>query len=195
MQYPIHSVAPPILAEVLTPAGEVWYVPRAQRHGTFLVQRRYVGAGPYCYTGNADEGMLFVQQERATPVLVPYLNPGAVQEAGLDIATIMAWSAQHPGQIFTHPTYGPLCLQWGDNTHGYSVMARAPNSIVAADAVMVTPHTCWLTGRTYYQLDTRTEEAAFATLVAQAGLLPHEHEIGLEGSWPDWYLLDINLAT
>jgi hypothetical protein len=195
MQYPIQSLVPPILAEVLTPAGEVWYVPRAQQHGPFLAQRRYVGAGSYCYTGSADEGMLFVHQERATPVWVPYLNPAAVQAAGLDITAIMAWSAQHPGQIFAHPTYGPLCLQWGDNANGYIVVAHSPDPAAAADAVMFTPHTCWLTGRTYYQLDTRTEEAAFATLVAQAGLLPHEYEIGLEGSWPDWYLLDINLAA
>lgn len=196
---PIPSL--PLLAEVRTPTGAVWYVPRALQHGPFLVQRRYVGVGAtyysnYSYSNRAEARMLYAQRERAVPVLVPYLNPGAVQAAGLDIAAIMAWSAQHPGQIFSHPTYAPLCLRWGDNAHEYSVTAHTPEATFAKEEILFTPSTCWLTGTTYYQVDAdKIEEQVFTILVAQAGLLPHEQEFGLEGTWSGWCLTNIDAAA
>ena len=186
--------SPPQLAEVHTPTGAIWYVPRARQHESFLVQRRYVNAGFNFYI--AEEERLYQQYERAAPVLIPYLNPGAVQAAGLDTATIMAWSVQHPEQIFSHPTYGPLCLRWGDNAHGYTVKAQAAEVVPAENVVRVTPYTCWLTGTTYYQIDTDSVETSlFATLVAQAGMLLHEQEVGLEGTWSGWCLTTLDAAT
>ncbi|MFD1874289.1 hypothetical protein [Hymenobacter bucti] len=125
---------------------------------------------------------------------MPYLNPNAVQAAGLDITAIMNWSAAHPGQIFSHPTYASLCLRWENNTHGYTVTAP-PLVPLQADEVPFIPYTCWLTGTTYYQLDAAAEEQIFAVLRARAGLLLHGQEIGLEGTWPGWYVTDISLAS
>jgi len=182
----------PILAQVQTPTGGIWYVPQARRHGDFVVQRRYEGSGGYIYSGAGQEGPLHAYREQTTPLLVPYLNPDAVQAAGLDMKAIMNWNAAHPGQIFSHPTYAPLCLRWEANTHGYTVTAQQQNPL-SVDAVPFTPYTCWLTGVTYYQLDA-AERQTIAALRARAGLLHHEREIGLEGTWSGWYVTDISSA-
>jgi hypothetical protein len=183
----------PVLAQVQTPTGGIWYVPQARRHGDFVVQRRYEGSGGYIYSGAGQEGPLHAYRERTTPLLVPYLNPHAVQAAGLDMKAIMKWNAAHPGQIFSHPTYAPLCLRWEANMHGYAVKAQQ-QSPLSVDAVPFTPYTCWLTGVTYYQLDTNAEAQIVTALRARAGLLNHEREIGLEGTWSGWYVTDISSA-
>ncbi|MDO7884239.1 hypothetical protein [Hymenobacter cheonanensis] len=176
-----------------TPTGAIWYVPQARRHGDFLVQRRYVGDGNRTYSGGSKEGLLYSYRERATPLLVPYLNPDAVQAAGLDMTAIMNWNAAHPEQIFSHPTYAPLCLRWEANTHGYTVTAPQ-QSTLQPDEVPFIPYTCWLTGTTYYQVDTAADQQIITALRARAGLLLHEREVGLEGTWPGWYVIDIGLA-
>jgi hypothetical protein len=191
-QPPVSAI--PVLAQVQTPTGAIWYVPQARRHGDFLVQRRYVGSGNRTYSGAGQKGPLHIYRERTTPLLVPYLNPDAVQAAGLDITAIISWNAAHPGQIFSHPTYASLCLRWENNTHGYTVTAPPPDPL-QADEVPFIPYTCWLTGATYYQLDAAAKEQVFNALRARAGLLLHEQEIGLEGSWPGWYVTDIGLAS
>ena len=191
-QPPVSAI--PLLAQVQTPTGAVWYVPQARRHGDFLVQRRYVGDGNRKYSGGGKEGLLHIYRERAIPQFVPYLNPDAVQAAGLNMTAIMKWNAAHPGQIFSHPTYAPLCLRWEANTHGYTVTAPQ-QSTLQADEVPFIPYTCWLTGTTYYQLDADAEQQTVATLRARAGLLLHEREIGLEGTWPGWYVTNIGLVS
>ncbi|MGI4823585.1 MAG: hypothetical protein ACRYFV_20420 [Janthinobacterium lividum] len=102
----------------------------------------------------------------------------------------MAWTVAHPNQIFTHPTYAPLCLRWGENAFGYTVAEQVQQPVVES-AVPFTPHTCWLTGTTYYQLGMVEHEELFNALHKSAALTEHIQELGLEGTWRGWYATDL----
>ena len=181
--------APLPIAQLTTPLGEPWYIAHARSHQGFVVQR--------CYQPVTDKGQA---HGSSTPSLVqsyfkPFLNHGAVQAAGLEVASIQQWIAAHPDQVFTHPTYAALCLRWGKNTYGYEVTALRTEP-VGPNAIPFTPHTCWQSGTTYYQLaiperesgDATDEEALLlARLQDQAGLVRHQREVGQEGAWQGWY--------
>jgi hypothetical protein len=183
--------APLPLAQVQTPTGSIWYIPRAQRHGDFVVQRRYQEVGKPSYSINKEKQQIWESALQLEAYLIPFLNPGAVRAAGLDMATIMAWNASHPGQIFTHPTYAPLCLRWGNNPYQYVVTEQVQEPATESAAIFFTPHTCWVTGITYYELDVMADGQITNMLSAQAGLLQHGQEIGLEGSWLGHYVTDL----
>ncbi|GAB3843786.1 hypothetical protein GCM10028822_00340 [Hymenobacter terrigena] len=175
------NLLPPSIAQVSTPQA-IWYIAHALRHQGFVVQRRYYKA--------SEAG----HKNHYRAELVPFLNPQAVQAAGLTVPDIMEWSAAHPGKVFTHPIYGALCLRWGENPHGFAVH-ELPESPVTEQQVPFTPHTCWRSGITYYQLAMpedveRTEPVLVARLRDLAGLERHEWEIGQEGDWRGWYATD-----
>jgi hypothetical protein len=189
------SSQPPSLpiAQVRTPQGAIWYIAQAREHQGFVVQRRH---------RNAEEGddnaLRAPEFQFLAAYYRPFLNPGAVQAAGLSAQAIQRWADEHPGKIFTHPTYAHLCLRWDGNAHGYEVTALAEEPVEPAD-VPFTPHTCWRTGTTYYQLAVPEptylpipEEDALllAQLRDQAGLVRHEREVGEEGPWRGWYTTD-----
>lgn len=172
------------IAQVQTPSGAVWYIAHARTHQGFVVQRCYQKASKQL---RGDEG--YVQAQ-----LLPFLNPAAVQAAGLFSADILAWSAAHPGEVFAHSVYAPLCLRWGENAHGYRVEELSEQPLTAQQ-VPFTPHTCWQSGLTYYQLAISTlgeqhEPVLVARLRDLAGLERHEWEIGREGNWGGWYATD-----
>lgn len=178
------------LAIVQTPQGASWYIPRAQRYADgFVVQRRYQAVGAPQYAFEEELGIAWEDTRRIAAHWIPYLNSAAVQAAGLDIAAIMAWSVVHPNQIFIHPTYAPLCLRWGENTFGYAVSEQVQPPVVE-NAVPFTPHTCWLTGTTYYQLGMTEQGDLFSALCLGAALTEHLQEVGLEGTWRGWYATD-----
>jgi hypothetical protein len=176
---------------VQTPQGPSWYIPHAQRYASdFVAQRRYQAVGTPQYVFEEELGRLWEDTDRIAAHWIPYLNPGAVQAAGLDLATIMAWSVAHPNQIFTHPTYAALCLRWGENAFGYTVTEQAQEPVVEG-AVPFTPHTCWLTGTTYYQVGPVEQEELLDALCQEAALTEHLQELGLEGTWRGWYTTDL----
>ena len=179
------------LAIVRTPQGRSWYIPHAQRYaGDFIVQRRYQAVGKPQYLFEEEFGRAWEDTRRIAAHWIPYLNLDAVQAAGLDVAAIMAWSVAHPNQIFTHPVYAPLCLRWGENAFGYTITEQV-QQLVVDDAVPFTPHTCWLTGATYYQLGFVEQEELFDALYQGAALEEHLQELGLEGTWRGWYATDL----
>ena len=180
------------LAEVRTPTGAVWYIPHAQRYGDFVVQRRYRGTGEPFYTLDEEEQAIWENIGQFIAYLAPFLNPEAVRVAGFDLGSIMSQVAQHPEQIFTHPTYAQLCLRWGENAGGYVVRERVPEPLPDERAIPFTPYTCWLTGTTYYRLDFAEQGAVFEKLLLRASLRAHEQEIGLEGNWCGWYVTDLS---
>jgi hypothetical protein len=184
------------LAHVQSPRG-LWYIAHALNHHGFVVQRRYVGVGTPSYfrlqPTPAAAGMLWETHAFYRPHLVPFLNPESVRLAGLDMAYILAWCTENPGAVFAHPTYGPLCLRWGENPHGFSVVELSPKiSPIEIGPLCFTPHTCWLSGTTFYQLATYLEDddPLFIALYGRAGLVPHLHQIGAEGTWTGWYTTD-----
>lgn len=188
------STQPPSLpvAQVRTPHGAIWYIAQAREHQGFVVQRRHQNAEEDNDELRAPEFQFLAAYYR------PFLNPGAVQAAGLSAQAIQRWADAHPGKIFTHPTYANLCLRWGGNAHGYEVAALAEEPVGPADVPFM-PHTCWRSGTTYYQLAvpepvsmTMPEEDALllAQLRDQAGLVRHERELGEEGPWLGWYTTD-----
>lgn len=121
------STPPPSLpiAQVHTPDGALWYVAQAREYQDFVVQRRYQDAKEDVNEFRAPEQRFLAAYYR------PFLNPGAVQDAGLSVLAIQQWADEHPGKIFTHPTYANLCLRWAGNAHGYEVttLAEAPRRI------------------------------------------------------------------
>lgn len=180
------------IAQVHTPQGSVWYVAQARSHDGFLVQRRYRGVGEPNYstysTATAD---LWASHEYVEAYLEPLLNPGAVRAAGLSAASIREWVAAHPGEVFTHPIYAPLCLRWDDNAHGYRV-EECKTPALTPEAVPFTPHTCWELGITYYQwaASPQAEEELLEQVRVPARLREHIREIGQEGTWSGWYTTD-----
>jgi hypothetical protein len=182
------------IAQVQTPQGAIWYIAQAREHQGFVVQRRYRD------DEEGDDNEWCAPEFRYLAAYYqPFLNPGAVQAAGLSAKTIQQWANEHPGKIFTHPTYANLCLRWaGGNAHGYEVTALAEEPVELAD-LPFTPHTCWRSGTTYYQWAvpepvsmTVPEEDALllAQLRDQAGLVRHKREVGEEGPWLGWYTTD-----
>ena len=172
------------IAQVHTPQGSVWYIAQARRHHDFVVQRRY---------RRASDSML-ANEGYYEAYLQPFLNPEAVKAAGLEPADILRWSAAHLGEIFIHEEYAALCLRWGDNDFGYQV-TEMPETPITEQHVPFTPHTCWQSGLTYYQLAMpdlveRIEPVLLARLRDLAGLERHEWEIGQEGTWRGWYATD-----
>ena len=172
------------IAQVHTPQGGIQYIAQARRHHGFVVQRRY---------RQASESML-ANKGYYEAYLQPFLNPEAVKSAGLEAADILRWSAAHLGEIFTHEEYAALCLRWGDNDFGYQV-TEMPEVPVTEQHVPFTPHTCWQSGLTYYQLALPkwmegVEPVLLARLRDLAGLERHEWEIGQEGTWRGWYATD-----
>jgi hypothetical protein len=178
------------LAQVQTPTGAVWYIPRAQRHGEFVVQRRYQKVGKPQHMIDMEEERVWEIVGQCTAHQVPFLNPGAVRAAGLDLGTIMNQFAEQPEQIFMHPTYAQLCLRWGVNPGGYTVTEYVQKPLPDDRAIPFIPHTCWLTGTTYYQLDSAEQGEMWEKLMLRAGLKAHEQELGLEGDWNGWYALN-----
>jgi hypothetical protein len=183
-------------AHVQSPRG-LWYIAHARSHHGFVVQRRYVGVGAPSYARlqpvPAAAGMLWETHAFYQPHLVPFLNPDSVRLAGLDMAIILTWCAENPGDVFTHPTYGPLCLRWGENPHGFSVAEFFPETLpVETAAVCFTPHTCWFSGTTFYQLASylADDDPLLVALCRRAGLVPHLHQIGAEGTWTGWCATD-----
>jgi len=191
-----HLQMPPTLplAEVQTPTGAVWYIPYAQRHGDFIVQRRYRRIGETVYILDDEEKTFWENAGYCVAYLAPFLNPGAVRAAGLDLGSILNQMAQDPAQTLAHPTYGQLCLRWGENAGGYIVSERVPELLPDEGAIPFTPYTCWLTGTTYYRLDYTQQGGVFENLLLRAGLRAHEQEIGLEGNWCGWYITDLSAA-
>ena len=186
---------PSPIAQVYTPQGANWYIAQAQQHQGFVVQRRYRGVGaPYYtheYPGN-NQGRIWRNCRQVAPRVMPFLNPGAVRAVGLTTAAVYRWAAAHPGEIFSHPTYAPLCLRWGANPFGYGVEELVEPTL-SSNAVPFTPHTCWQSGTTYYQLvlaPASEEPAIVDVLRAQAGLRIHDRELGWEGTWSGWYTTD-----
>lgn len=179
------------IAQVLSPRALIRYIAHARSHHGFVVQRRYRGVGEPRYSLDRETGeRLWKDYDHFEPQLVPFLNPGAVQAAGLSAKAIMRWSAAHPGQIFTHPTYAALCLSWGENEYGYRV-EELRKANLHADEVPFTPRTCWQTGTTYYEFAlSSNEDALFNQLRNQGVLRYHARELGLEGNWQGWYATD-----
>ena len=182
----MYATTPPLLpiAQVHAPHGAIWYIAHARSHHGFVVQRRYLRASKALggYEGYYQASM------------VPFLSPEAVQAAGLAMQDILQWSAEHPNEIFAHPQYAALCLRWGENAHGFQI-GELPLSPATEQQVPFTPHTCWQSGITYYQLAMpgaveQTEPLLVARLRDLAGLEKHEWEIGEEGSWQGWYATD-----
>lgn len=172
------------IVQVHTPQGGIQYIAQARRHHDFVVQRRY---------RRASESMLG-NKGYYEAYLQPFLNSEAVKAAGLEPADILRWSSAHLGEIFTHEEYAALCLRWGDNNFGYQV-TKMPETPVTKQHVPFTPHTCWQSGLTYYQLALpewmeRAEPVLLARLRDLAGLEQHEWEIGQEGTWRGWYATD-----
>ena len=189
------ALLPPVLpiAQVHTPHGAVWYISYARRHDDFVVQRRYrgIGAPSYRQWPEFHPTRVWKYYRYVESYEEPFLNPGAIQAAGLSEKRIRKWNAAHPGAIFTHPTYAALCLRWGDNAHGYQV-SELPEQVIEPGAVFLTPHTCWQSGTTYYHWGRAT--TADAELLEQVkmagGLRDHVRELGWEGSWQGWYTTD-----
>lgn len=184
------------LAHVQSPRG-LWYIAHARNHHGFVVQRRYVGVGVPSYSrlqpAPAAAGMLWETYAFYQPHLVPFFNPESVRLAGLDMASILTWCDKHPEAVFGHPTYGPLCLRWGENLHGFSVAEFFPETLPVESAVVCfTPHTCWFSGTTFYQLAPylADDDPLLIALCRRAGLVPHLHQIGTEGTWTGWYATD-----
>lgn len=185
------SIAPLPIAQVQTPSGSVWYIAHARAHQGFVVQR--------CYRGVQENASHRLGHRFFDALLQPFLNPGAVQAAGLTLAEVQDWMELHPGEIFTHPLYASLCLRWGTNAHGYRVEELAAWVAATEKVVPFTPHTCWYSGITYYQLAlpepisfplAPDEALLLALLQDQAGLVRHEREEGTEGAWLGWYTTD-----
>jgi hypothetical protein len=179
---------PTALAQVTTPAG-TGYVPYAQNHRGFVVQRRYRGVGvphrtPASSSPNWCEPLL---EDYALVVqsLTPVLHSAAVLAAGLDY-NYLAEQAQLLGlDILTHPTYGDLCLRWGENAYGYHVFA-APVPAGTAQGAQ-TPFTDWASGITYYRQSITLTPAsplrdALSELTHQVFL-----EQGVGGGPKGWY--------
>jgi hypothetical protein len=181
----------PSLAQVDFPnRPQPWYIAQARNHQGFVVQQRYRGVGEPTY-GRDAYGRLCENFQEVESYLQPFLNPEAVRAAGHSLSAILRWSAAHPGEIFTHPTYAALCLRWDENTQGVSVKEMLTPPLVAEE-VPCTPHTCWKTGITFYQLGKMgaTAEGLLVQLKERAGLEDHEQERGLEGAWQGWYSTD-----
>lgn len=180
------------IAEVHPPQGGPRYIAHARSHHGLVVQRRYRGVGAPRYSADSEgSGRLWKDHNRFAPHLVPFLNPGAVQAAGLSAPAVMRWSAAHPGHIFAHPTYAALCLRWGENPYGYRVEELEAQPLQTND-VPFTPHTCWHTGTTYYEfaLASADGEAVHRHLLARGLLRAHARELGQEGTWAGWYATD-----
>jgi hypothetical protein len=180
------------MAQAITPQGAVWYVAQARSHHGFVVQRRYRGVGtPFYRKHYPYPSDLWAGYQYAEAYLEPFLNPSAVQAAGLCATTIRQWAAAHPDEIFTHPTYASLCLRWGENAHGYRVEEfREP--ALTPDTLPFTPHTCWESGTTYYQwaAGPNVEIDLWERIRVPARLQNHLREIGREGRWSGWYTTD-----
>ena len=131
---------------------------------------------------------LSVTHEYIEAFLEPFLNPGAVQAAGLSATAILEWADAHPGEVFNHPTYASLCLRWGENVHGYRV-EEAEEPALTPEAVPFTPHTCWESGTTYYEWAGELA-ADWEKIRMTARLQDHVREIGREGRWRGSYTTD-----
>jgi hypothetical protein len=158
-----------------------------------VAQRRYQGVGQARYQRMhqfpAAAGVLWESYSYYRPILVPFFNPDAVCLAGLDMSVLLAWCAANPDEVFFHPTYRSLCLRWGDNPHNYIVTElKAEPTADGLPEVCFTPHTCWYTGTTFYQLaiDPADDDPLLNALCEQAGLRVHEREQGAEGTWGGW---------
>jgi hypothetical protein len=184
------------LLHVHVPDRKTRYIPYARNYQGFVVQCRYQGVGKPHYTQH--ESFAIVEHFDAyLPYWQPILNPLAVAQAGLDPATILAWVAANPSGIFQHPTYTRLYLRWKKNTHGLTLTVP-PDEGFTDDAVYFTPHTCQLTGITYYHYIVTQEHGSevLRALKMRAGLTYHEREQGAEGTWSGLYGIDrIHLET
>lgn len=184
------------LLHVQVPGRKTRYIPYARNYQGYVVQCRYQGVGIPRYTQH-ESFALIEHFDAYLPYWQPVLNPLAVAQAGLDPATILAWVAANPGSIFQHPTYTRLYLRWKKNTHEITLTVP-PGEDFADDAVYFTPHTCQLTGTTYYKYIATQEHSGevLRALKMRAGLTYHEREQGAEGIWSGLYGIDrIHLET
>ncbi|OUJ69885.1 hypothetical protein [Hymenobacter crusticola] len=181
-----------VLAQVTTPTG-VGYVPDALNEQGLLVQRRYRGVGAPVRTPDAPTprgaAQLWEEHYYAEDTLTPILHPGAVRAAGLAYAPLAEYAQQFGLRLGQHPTYGPLCLRWGANAHGYHVgVAPAAAGTLAGT---FTPVTDWSSGITYYQpaLEslTATPTAFQAALAAAPGRVERP---GVGDGSPAWAFTD-----
>jgi hypothetical protein len=178
--------------------GELRYVAQAKNLQGFLAQRRYRGVGPPRYQrqyGSLDAGSGYLQKEYAyyEGYWQPFLNPIAVREAGFEVAEVLAWVQAHPGQVFTHPTFAACCLRWEDNTPGIVVYPlEEVYEENPATTLFFTPHSCWLTGKTYFQVVSAVPDTdpTMRALQEHAHLALHGWELGAEGTWQGWYTTD-----
>lgn len=177
----------PVLVQVKTPVG-FRYVLQAEDYLGFVVQRRYRRLPPPLPGAGESSLELGSWYE---PYLHPYLHPDLVAAAGLDLSTLEAWLSAHPGEVFTHPQYAPLCLRWGVNAGDYHVQAHRPPPLPffvtdrTPRPLPVTPYTVWASGRTYYRLEAADLAPGPAGWPASAGLQWHAGE-GPDAGWYTW---------
>jgi len=131
------------------------------------------------------------------PYWQPFLNPLAVQQAGFKQAEVMNWVDKYPNAVFDHSTFAALCLRWETNPHALAVHSLDSSQVAhASPPIYFTPHTCWDSGITYFQLASNLPHAdpVQLALLERAGFTTHERENGLEGAWIGGYVTDRRAA-
>ena len=170
----LEPIEPPLLAAVQSTHGTA-YVPRARNYQGFLVQRRYRGIGtPRRWQDAVQSGKLGGQVWEEYARFVPYqrvfLNPAAVEAAGLNYAEVSTQVEACGEAVFTHPTYAPLCLHWGQNAHGYLV-SPVDSTIPDSDQTPIcfTVRTSQFTREHIYHLEWPAEEGPLLSDLQQMG--------------------------
>ncbi|UOR07402.1 hypothetical protein MUN82_09955 [Hymenobacter aerilatus] len=118
------------------------------------------------------------------------MHPKAVAAAGLDYDHVVQLARKQGGQLFEHPTYGPLLLHWGANAHGYTAFP-VPEPEPVPHAIIFTPYTHWRFGYTYYQLASALPcDHPLNALVNQATSRLHQPQ-GVPGGQSGFYFTDL----